>query len=189
MTDPGATPPPDPGAMPPQPMTPPPPMPSGAGTPADLTTRFLARLIDHLILGVVIAVIIIPLIIGAMFAGSGGFGMGFGMGFGFDAGSFVASILGAAITIGYFAFLEARNGQTVGKMAMSIRTQGPDGAKPTMEQALKRNAWYALGIIPFLGGLAQLAVIIYIAVTINNSPNRIGWHDTFAGGTQVVKTK
>jgi len=178
----------DPGAPTPQPIPPAPSVPSGAGTPADLTTRFLARLIDHLILGVVIAVIIVPLVVGAMFAGRVGFAGGLGFG-GFSGAGLVASILGAIITIGYFAFMEARNGQTVGKMAMSIRTQGPGGATPTMEQALKRNAWYALAIVPFIGGLAQLAVIIYIAVTINNSASRIGWHDTFAGGTQVVKTK
>jgi len=176
-------------AMPPQPMTPPPPMASGAGMPADLTTRFLARLIDHLILGVVSAVIVVPLIIGAMFTGNVGIGSSMGLGFRFSTGSLLASILTALIVIGYFTLMEARNGQTLGKMIMSIRTQGPGGASPTTEQAFKRNAWYALAIIPFLGGLAQLAAAIYIAVTINNSASRIGWHDTFAGGTQVVKTK
>ncbi|MGI8518398.1 MAG: RDD family protein [Acidimicrobiia bacterium] len=157
--------------------------------PADLTTRFLARLIDHLILGVVSALIIIPLIIGAMFAGNVGFGSSMGLGFRFSTGSLVASIVTALIVIGYFTLMEARNGQTLGKMIMSIRTQGPGGTTPTTEQAFKRNAWYAIAIIPFLGGLLQLAAAIYIAVTINNSVSRIGWHDTFAGGTQVVKTK
>ena len=36
---------------------------------------------------------------------------------------------------------------------------------------------------------AQLAAAIYIAVTINSSPTRTGWHDQFAGGTRVVRTR
>jgi uncharacterized RDD family membrane protein YckC len=161
-------------------------MPSGAGAPADLVTRFLARLIDHVILGVVVTVIVVGLLVGAAFSSVTSTSA---FGFGFSGGSLVASIVTAALTIGYFAFMESRSGQTVGKMAMSIKTVGPDGNNPTMEQALKRNAWYAVAIIPFLGGLAELAAIVYIAYTINLSTDRIGWHDTFAGGTKVLKTK
>ena len=182
------------GAMPvpppPQPATPPPvfnPAPaSGAGAPADLGTRFLARLIDHILLFFVNFVIIVPLVVAAAFTGVGN---GFDVFGGATVGGFVAAIVTAAITIGYFALMESNMGQTVGKMLMSLKTVGPDGNKPTLEQALKRNSWYALGIIPFLGWLAQLAATIYIAVTINNSATRTGWHDTFAGGTKVIKTK
>lgn len=177
--------------IPPPPQPAPPPMPtpgpaSGVGAPADLGTRFLARLIDHILLGIVIFVIIVPVIVASAFAGAGN---GLNMFGGFSAGSLVASIVTAAITIGYFTLMEANTGQTVGKMLIGLKTVGPDGNKPTMEQALKRNSWYALGIVPFLGGLAQLAATIYIAVTINNSATRMGWHDTFAGGTRVIKTK
>ncbi|HEY7582981.1 MAG TPA: RDD family protein [Acidimicrobiia bacterium] len=198
MTDP-VTPPPDP--MPPvEPSAPPPPvepMPaapapvpaaSGAGRPADVGPRFLARLIDHILLGIVTSVIIVPLLIASAFSGVGT-GSSFGFGFDFGVGSLIASIVTAVITIGYFALMESNMGQTVGKMALSLRTEGPGGGKPTLEQALKRNAWYALAIIPFLGGLAQLAIIIYIAVTISQSAAKVGWHDTFAGGTRVVTTK
>jgi uncharacterized RDD family membrane protein YckC len=182
------------GAMPvpppPQPATPPPvfnPAPaSSVGAPADLGTRFLARLIDHILLGIVNFVIIVPLIVAAAFTGVGNGLNVFG---GASVGGFVAAIVTAVITIGYFALMESNMGQTVGKMLLSLKTVGPDGNKPTLEQALKRNSWYALGIIPFLGGLAQLAATIYIAVTINNSATKMGWHDTFAGGTKVIKTK
>ncbi len=178
-----------PAAPPPQPAPPPMSTPapaSGIGAPADLGTRFLARLIDHILLGIVNFVIIVPLIIAAAFTGVGNGMNPFG---GFSVGSLIAAIVTAAITIGYFALMEANTGQTVGKMLIGLKTVGPDGNKPTMEQALKRNSWYALGIVPFLGGLAQLAATIYIAVTINNSATRTGWHDTFAGGTRVIKTK
>jgi uncharacterized RDD family membrane protein YckC len=160
-------------------------VPSGAGGTADLVTRFLARLIDHLLLGVVIALVIFPVVLAAIFSGSDLSYWSFGSSA--SLAGIVGSIVAAAITIGYFAFMESRNGQTVGKMLLGLRTEGPDGQSPTMEQAVRRNAWYALSIVPFLGGLAQLAVAIYIAITINNTG--IGWHDTFAGGTRVVKTR
>jgi uncharacterized RDD family membrane protein YckC len=183
---------PTPAAAPPvepMPASPPPaPAASGAGRPADLGPRFLARLIDHILLGIVTSVIIVPLLIASAFSGVGT-GNSFGFGFDFGVGSLIASIVTAIITIGYFALMESNMGQTVGKMALSLRTEGPAGGKPTLEQALKRNSWYALAIIPFIGGLAQLALTIYIAVTISQSVSRIGWHDTFAGGTRVVTTK
>ncbi len=57
-----------------------------------------------------------------------------------------------------------------------------------MEQAVRRNIWYAFGIIPFVGGLAELASVILIAIGINGDPvNRQHWFDTFAGGTKVIK--
>lgn len=165
---------------------PPPSQPSGVGAPADVATRFVARLIDHILLGIVIFALVVPFVIGAMFADLGGFG---GMFSGFGAGSFVSGIISAVLTIGYFAFMESNQGQTVGKMVMGLRAEGPNGGNPTMEQAIKRNAWYALAIVPVLGGLAQLGVAIYIAVTISNSATNTGWHDEFAGGTSVVRAK
>ena len=81
-------------------------------------------------------------------------------------------------------------------MALSLRTEGPDGNPPSLEVAIRRNFWVALGIlavVPFVGGLigalAELVIVILIAVTVSNSPTKQGWHDNFAGGTRVVKTK
>jgi hypothetical protein len=64
-----------------------------------------------------------------------------------------------------------------------------------MEQAARRSCYaaaYVLWIIPILGpivgGLAQLALMIYIAVTLNSDvPEHQGWHDKFAGGTRVMQ--
>jgi uncharacterized RDD family membrane protein YckC len=160
--------------------------PTGVGAPAEVGTRFIARIIDHILLAVVIFALIIPFVIGAMFADVSGFSGFFG---GAGVGSFVSGLVTAAITIAYFAFMESNQGRTIGKMVMGLRTEAPGGGNPTMEQALRRNAWYALGIIPWLGGLAELAAVIYIAVTISNSATNTGWHDQFAGGTRVVRTK
>lgn len=145
-------------------------------------TRFIARVIDGIVLAIVNGIVSAILF--------RGFISPMGFGFGFSGGRILLYfVIAAAITVAYFAFMESNMGQTVGKMVMSLRTEGPGGGKPTMEQALKRNAFYALTIIPIIGWLLQLAIVIYIAVTINNSPTRQGWHDKFAGGTQVVKTK
>lgn len=174
--------------QPEQPAFPPDPVPatSGAGSPADLGVRFLARLIDSILVSVVTFWIIVGLFVPALFTNAA---TGYNFFGGFTLSSIVASLLTAAVIIGYFAFMESRTGQTVGKMLIGLKTVGPDGNPPSMEQAIKRNAFYALSIIPILGGLAQLAAVIYIAVTINSSPTHTGWHDEFAGGTQVLRTK
>jgi uncharacterized RDD family membrane protein YckC len=83
--------------------------------------------------------------------------------------------------------MESSRGQTLGKMVMKLKTQGPDGQNPSFEVAAKRNAFYALSIVPLIGALAQFAAVIYIAYTINESSTHQGWHDEFAGGTRVVK--
>lgn len=165
----------------------------GIGQPAELMPRFLARLIDYVILFAVNLVLVFFIVAGVLLGSGGGM-----MGFGSDASfvvSLITSLLTAAIALGYFAFLESSRGQTVGKMALKLETRGPDGGRPTMEQALRRNAFTALGIlgiIPIFGGFlafaVQLAAVIAIAVTINNNRvTRHGWHDDFAGGTTVVK--
>jgi uncharacterized RDD family membrane protein YckC len=175
-----------------QPMAPPPPAqaPSGIGQPADLMNRFLARLIDYVLLFVVNLILVSVVVVGAIMGSSMNT---FGTGASFAA-SAVYAVLGALIYLGYFAFLESRNGQTVGKMALKLQTRGPGGGTPTLEEAVRRNAWTALGIlgiVPIIGGLigslAALVAMIMIAVTINNSPTRQGWHDNFAGGTSVIK--
>lgn len=164
---------------------------SGIGQPAELLDRFLARLIDYVILFVFNMLIIGFLIIGVFMGSSAGV---LGMGGGYTAG-LVSSVLFAAVNLGYFAYLESSRGQTVGKMLMKLETRGPGGGRPTMEEALRRNAWTALGVlgvVPFIGGLlaslASLAAMILIAVGISgDAAGRRGWHDGFAGGTQVIK--
>ena len=115
----------------------------GVPRPAELLDRFLARLIDGIIVGIVYFVIYIVLL-SAM---------------DYFLAVFLSGVVGSVLYIGYFAYMESSRGQTLGKQVMKLRTYGPDGASnPTMEQAVRRNIWYAFGIIPFVGGLAELAV-------------------------------
>lgn len=154
---------------------------SGAGQPADLVPRFIAKLIDGVVM------LGINLVVGAVVV--------VGLNGGFLRGVF-STLLTTALTLGYYSFLESSRGQTVGKMVMGLKVQNLAGQNPTMEEALKRNAYFALaliGILPFLGGfiagLASIAAVIYIAVTINgDTPLHRGWHDKF-GGTQVITTR
>jgi uncharacterized RDD family membrane protein YckC len=173
-------------------------MTGGPGQPADLWPRFAARLIDYVLLTVVNVllggVLVAGMLMGADTSGSlGSIGVTSGTNWAVNA---VTSLISAAIALGYFTLMEHNRGQTVGKMLLNLETRGPDGGRPTMEQALKRNAFTAigvLGIIPFLGfiaGLLSLAAVIMIAVTISqNTTNRHGWHDDFAGGTTVVRLR
>jgi len=193
------TPPPAPGTPPPAPAPPSDPgygygsPASGVGQPADLLMRFLARLIDFILLGIVNTIITVIIVAGA-FGLDGGNSYGFGSGPSYAA-SALSAVIASLLYLGYFTLMESRNGRTIGKMLLKMQTQGPDGSKPTTEQALKRNFWVALGIlgvIPvvggLIGGLAELAIVILIAVTIHSSPIREGWHDKLAGGTRVIKT-
>jgi len=186
-------PPQQPGPQPP-PQAPQAPQPaaSGVGQPADLGNRFLAKLIDWILLGVVLGIvwgIMAALFVGAAVGGIGGIGTGGGFLFGL-----ISTVISTAIVLGYFAFMESSKGQTVGKMLLKMKVQTADGQNPSMEEALKRNAYmglYLANVIPFvgwiIGSLGLLAANIYIAVTINNdTQGRRGWHDEF-GGTQVIK--
>lgn len=164
--------------------------PAGVPRPAELLNRFLARLIDHILVGVVF----VPFYIVASVIIYSGFSNSFGEQFIFYT---LTAIIQAALYLAYFTLMESNRGQTVGKMVMKLRTFGPDGvSNPTVEQAAKRNAYSALGILSiipilgwfFLGWAAPLAAIIFIAVTLNNDqPNHQGWHDKFAGGTRVLQ--
>jgi uncharacterized RDD family membrane protein YckC len=168
----------------------------GTGQPADLGQRFLARLIDFVLLGVVTG-IITGVIVAGMLVGSHAspfstFGVGRGASYAANA---LSSVITAVISLGYFTFMEANRGQTLGKMLLKLRTQGPGGDRPTLEEALKRNAFTAIpiiGVVPVLGalsGLLSLVAVITIAVTIHrNTPSHRGWHDDFAGGTTVLRT-
>jgi uncharacterized RDD family membrane protein YckC len=201
------TPPPPPAAGTPPPPTnpgtvpPPPPPPAGAaapapgapgaaygpGQPGNLLDRFLARLIDGVILAVAFGIINV-IVGGIVYSGYHSTGEIFVF-------YLISGVLNTIIGLGYFAFLESSRGQTLGKQVMKLRTFGPDGqSNPTMEQAVRRNIYYAfplIGIVPVLGWIlypiAAIAALILIVMGISNDPRRQHWFDRFAGGTQVVK--
>jgi uncharacterized RDD family membrane protein YckC len=174
---------------PPAPGFEPAPAPQTGERPGELLDRFLARLIDFVLLAVVEGILVTAIVVSVVMGDSGNMYTASTWG-----ASAVSAVLTTAISLGYFGYLESSRGQTVGKMVMKLRTVGPTGGHPTMEQALRRNIWVGasiVGIIPVLGylsGLVELVAMIMIAVGINkDTVNRQAWHDHFAGGTRVVK--
>lgn len=188
-TNPGTYPPPPPpppaGAAAPAPGAPAPQY--GPGFPGNLLDRFLARLIDGIILAVVFG-IISAIFSSIVYSGHHSLGEIFVF-------YLITGVIDTAIGLGYFGYLESSRGQTLGKQVLKLRVFGPDHqSNPTMEQAIRRNIYYALpliAIIPvvgwFLYPIAALAALIMILVGINSDPQRQHWFDKFAGGTQVMK--
>ena len=151
---------------------------------ADLGQRFAARAIDTvLLLGVFVMLLPIPLFDTVLRIPTLS-------PFGPDSSArrLISNIVWAGIVVAYFAAMESLRGRTVGKMLVKIKVEGPDGGNPSLQMAIKRNIWYAFGVIPFIGDWALILVAVYIAATIGQSASNTGWHDAFAGGTQVVKS-
>lgn len=149
----------------------------GAGQPGELLPRLGARIIDALVIGVPFGIVTaIVSIAGSTFL------------------TVVLGLLTGLAMLGYAAYFESTKGWTLGKKALGLSVTGPNGGLPTLEEAAKRNAYLglqALTGIPVLGWLfniASLAAFIGIAVTIEKSPTKQGFHDVFAGGTRVVKS-
>jgi uncharacterized RDD family membrane protein YckC len=134
--------------------------------PADLTPRLIARGIDF---ALVTAITV---------------GLGLVIGFGFD---WLA--IATVIIVGYFVVLDAATGATPGKLALGLRVVGPDGGRPTLRQALRREAFMALGSIPFIGVPVAVFVWVRISRAIGRDPLRQGGHDRFAGGTRVIQVR
>ncbi len=143
-----------------------------------------------ILVGIVNSLLTAVIVVGWMSA-NGGFA-GYSVG-GSWAARAVSALLTSAISLAYFTLMESRTGKTLGKMLLKLETHGAAGGMPTVEEALKRNLWVAIGVIgvlPFLGWLSgplELAAVIAIMVTISSSPTKQGWHDRWAG-TQVVRT-
>ncbi|MEV0298856.1 RDD family protein [Nocardia sp. NPDC050710] len=148
--------------------------PAGYGQPGDIGIRIAARVIDSLIVGIPVGVIL-------FFVASG-------------AGLVVNAILNmlsAVIYVAYFVGMEVTQGTTLGKKMLGLRVVAPGGAaKIDPMTSLKRNLYAVVQIIPcYIGSIASLGLVIYMIITTSQDPNKQGWHDKFAGGTQVVKVQ
>lgn len=160
-----------------------------AGRPGELIDRFLARLVDGLILAV--AYWVLSAIFSSLFLQ----GLTHSTGEELAYATFL-SVFFVAVSIGYFAWFESDRGQTLGKQLLKLQVYGPTGGHPTVEQAVRRNLFYAAQLITIMpvvgwivGPVASLVLVVLIAVSINNdTTRRQGWHDQFAGGTYVLKT-
>lgn len=105
-----------------------------------------------------------------------------------DLPAWVAILPGAGFAFLYFVFFEVTAGATPGKKVLGLEVRGAGGAaKPDLSESIRRNAYMLLNLIPWVGGLLWLLSAIVIALTIVFSSTNQGLHDSFAGGTKVVK--
>lgn len=153
----------------------------GGGSPgtrayAGLGQRFVARLLDGILVAAVTSIVLflIP---------------------GISSTGVVGGALSGLAGLLYFIVMETSRGATVGKQVMGLRVTDVDGRSPiSTDASFRRNAWMLLGLlngIPLIGwlaGLASLAIVIVIAVTISNDDRNQGLHDQFAH-TLVVETR
>ncbi len=93
------------------------------------------------------------------------------------------------IVIAYAVVLESSRGQTLGKQLLRLRVRNADGVNPTPAQALRRNLYFVLALLPgFIGGLIALTVIGWISAAILvDIDHRQGIHDRFAKETFVTR--
>jgi uncharacterized RDD family membrane protein YckC len=146
--------------------------------------RVAARLIDHVGLSVAAAVLLAPIGLGtAVLGGPAG-----------HLAVVASAVLVSALTVGYFALLEAQGGRTLGKRALGLRVVDAYGVTPALGATLRRNAWTGLGVVSVvplvgdvLGAAATTAAALTILFQITRDGDRRGWHDSLAGGTRVVR--
>ncbi|MCA9490606.1 MAG: RDD family protein [Myxococcales bacterium] len=109
------------------------------------------------------------------------FGLGSVIGFGVDWLG-----LQLLLVLVWFVASDALLGRTPGKAVFGLRVEGAEGGLPSWREAVIREAFVALGAIPFVGPLLALAAWLAIVVTVRRSPDGRGLHDRWAGGTRVV---
>ena len=143
--------------------------PAASGTLAGFWRRFAAYVIDAIVVGVVAG--ILEAIVTAVVRGSY---TDFG---GYTRNGLVSLVIG----IIYFGYLWARNGQTLGYMALGIRLVRADGAPVTLGLGIAR---YVLIYLSFLI-CAIPAIISAFMVGLGSQKQAI--HDTILG-TLVVRS-
>lgn len=132
-----------------------------SAVPAELGSRFVARLVD----GLAIALIVTPLI-----AAGGRPAEGFG-----------ASTVVATLGFVYAAALDATGG-TLGKRLLRLSVVGPGGSRPGLGAGATRNLWLLTSLLPGpVGQTVAVGVSVAVAVSIGKHPVELGWHDRVAG--------
>lgn len=175
---------------------PPPPPADGSGwsasggqlAAADLGIRFGARVIDTILfyaVFIILALIVLVPLLVADASGTAGLTQTLGGG-GLSGSTIISNLVSMVLIFGFFVVFDTRMGGTPGKLMLGLRINGGSGGNPSVEESVKRNAWLALGIVPVIGWLLQIAATIYVAVTISSDASNLGWHDRFAD-TRVVR--
>ena len=98
----------------------------------------------------------------------------------------VVTIAFALVLQAAFAIKDGFNGQSPGKRATGVQVVDERSGEPiSFRQSFKRNAIFLIGVLPWVGPLASLAILIIIIVQMTKG-HRLG--DRFAG-TRVIWKK
>lgn len=172
--------------FPPPPPLPPQPPSSPLLAPGPLPRRFVARILDLLLIGLVDVLLLRPRFSSGAFIPEEGLAA-------VQALPPAYTLLSAALALAYFAGFESTSGATPGKRVMRLRVYAPNGEPPTFADAVKRSLFAVAGVVavipmvgPAIATPANLFALITVALTIQRSESKQGWHDRFAGGTQVA---
>ncbi|MEK6208411.1 MAG: RDD family protein [Chloroflexota bacterium] len=158
---------------------------TSAQSPAALTPRIIALIIDAIILGIS-GIIVVGIIVGDVSI----------------VGAVIRGILFAALGFLYYGYSWTAWRATPGQRVMGLLTvNAADGAALTWNQAMMRWAYLfgpsvvsnlfsaqtgsGLGAII---GLVVLGYYVYLLYTTAQDPKRQGFHDKQAGSLVVVKT-
>ncbi len=123
-----------------------------AGAYASTLDRFVAQFLDWLVLLVASAILSVPLGLALLPLGNP-------FGYPFQGAAYTAfsSVMGIAVPLLYFSYFESSSGQTLGKMAMSIKVvDQTTGARIDFWRALVRNVLRVVDFLPvfyIIGGL------------------------------------
>jgi uncharacterized RDD family membrane protein YckC len=142
--------------------------PAGA-TLAEPWKRIVALFLDWLLLGIVGTVIAVSFGVGSVLTATE-----------FDSNRLTAGVVSTAVAYLYYALLIGRTGQTLAGMLLGVKVVRSDGSAVTQDVAFKREAWHLLAVVPWLGGLAQLGLVIWGLVTLFTDPMRQTPWDRFA---------
>ena len=156
---------------------------AAGGSPAGLGKRVLARLVDYIPFFLV--TVVLGILIGGAVGLAGGDGGSLDQGAANTAGTAIGVVAALAL-YAYFVLMESRDGQTLGKKALSIRVVGEGGGVPDLATSAKRNAWLLISLVPgALGSILGFVVVVAIIITIATGDKTQGVHDTIAGAHVV----
>lgn len=140
-----------------------------APTTADIGPRVLARLLDALIVGLGASLALAILQLPPPTLGLGGIE------------TWTHSAVTAGLWWAYYVAFESLSGATLGKRIVKLRVVAAGGGRATLAAAALRNAWILFGLVPWIGGVVQIAAVIAIVVTVARHERNRGWHDRLAG--------
>jgi uncharacterized RDD family membrane protein YckC len=87
----------------------------------------------------------------------------------------------------YYVGCEAAFGATLGKRILDVAVRRPERPRPGLAGAMIRNLWLLFGLLPWIGGILQVAAAVTIAFTIARDEHHRGVHDRLAGTIATIR--